>query len=115
MKNESTSSALDKAYSELVAAVVKAVPGIQDQPCTHKLMADENGCPFLDHSRPITLEDVLRWMDTLGGGGNRKWWNVCSDGMICVGFRIHAQWHLGKPLSEQSDELKLFLHSLLVP
>lgn len=40
-------------------ACIKANTEIAEQPCTHKLMADENGCPFGVHEREIRLADVL--------------------------------------------------------
>lgn len=58
--------------------------------------------------RPITLEDVLRAMPT--GGYNAKMW-LMNDGTFWLTDDI--EWHLGKPLSEQSDEVIEFLHSIL--
>jgi len=106
-----TEPSTPSAYEELVAAIVKAVPEIRDQPCTHKLMADENGCPFLNHSRPITLEDVLHTAYP-----NKMF--VSTHGALCVwdekekALRAFAMWHLGKPLSAQDKDTIDWLVSL---
>jgi len=103
-------SALEKAYSELVAAVVKAVPEIGE----NKTEDNAYGIPPYEiNARPITLEDILRaWVSKQDIGANFYLGNYPMGAVI----RLHRlEWTLGKPLSEQSDELKLFLRSLLVP
>lgn len=112
-----------QAYGELVAAIVKAVPEINawcsicKEEATAQLPNGKYFCLCDDGAvlgRPITLEDVLRALDandfnTKGDVG------MSSDGRV---YRMFPEmqriiWILGKPLSDQSDELKVFLHSLL--
>lgn len=85
------------AYYELVQAIVSAVPELRNPAFSEELL-----------SRPITLEDViLAAADILPGMDNKAW----AD---CI-YEIVRRWYLGKPLSKQSDETKLWLHSLLIP
>ena len=88
------------------------------------------GCEEYKHSvtkilgRPITLADVLRAMK-ISDVHNENQVSVTYDGHFFDHYDFSVEefdcrnekkrWLLGEPLSEQSDELKLFLHSLLVP
>ena len=99
----SASSALDKAYSELVEIIEELVP--------------DGGFYEKGKSINFTLEDVLKAYPK----HKLRVLSVWNDGYMVEDSvddlkRFgEAQWHLGKPLSEQSDELKSFLHTLLVP
>jgi len=106
MKNEATSSALDKAYSELVAAVVKAVPEIGE----NKTEDNAYGIPPYEiNARPITLEDILRAIDSQHNknilyaqagylASNENGWTLGHD----------LAWH-----KENAPETITFLHTLL--
>ena len=78
--------------------------------------------------RDITLEDVLRACEQ----AKPEYLCIDSRGVLYHDYlegrvdpftppdewkrasRVHGKWLLGKPLSEQSEETKRFLHSLLV-
>lgn len=94
----------------LKEAIVRAVPGIDNQPCEHRLMADENGCPCGEHYRPITLADVLRAIGevtsldaTIYGAELIMTTLVCEEG----------RWDLTKDIDGQSPETIAFLESIL--
>lgn len=71
--------------------------------------------------RPITLEDVLRalkeskreWIYAIDCYGNLLEYNPEEGWEVEVHEYNLFKWHLGKPLSEQSQETITFLHSLL--
>lgn len=104
--------------------IIELVPDIGNQPCTHRLMHDENGCPFGEHYRPITLADVLRAINSQficvnSWGGDfmfdrlntaepayREWFYTNENGERCV-------WNLTTNLDGQSDECKTFLSKIL--
>ncbi len=112
-----TSSASSSAqkYSELVAAIVKVVPDIKVELLPPFLMRQAKTASEMHAYRPITLEDVLRalqrreddFVTTVNQQGEIR--TLDSYGEPQRG----ADWHLGAPLSDQSDETKDFLHSLL--
>ena len=92
-------------YTALVAYIVSVVPEIETRGWDHW---NDEMC--MDK---ITLEDVLRALALSG-----KNITVTYGDRL---FYFHSileepnRWHLGKPLHGQSDELKSFLHSILVP
>ncbi len=129
MSERSTAS----AYSELVAAIVKAVPEIRNEDAWHEWKG-KNVCSICstDQSkdgweqnclRPITLEDVLRTLEYSYVLDKHREIGIDSRGswLTFDGEWLHADlenetktwWSIGKPLSEQTDECKLFLHKLL--
>lgn len=91
------------------------------EPCHHKLMHDENGCPFGEdsHLRPTRLADVL-----LAIKEKRKdaIWQIDFDGLFmerpiannweCRDY-VGKNWNLHKSLEEQSDKTLQFLADLL--
>ena len=95
------------------AAVIKAVPEIANKPCTHRLMADENGCPFGRHERDITAADVLRAMPE-GIHLTTK-----GDVIKMVAYDEEGKslrfgwWYLPLPLHLQSEEALTFLDKTL--
>ena len=111
---KTTASVPDKAYSELLAVIVKAVPEIRqtDKMHTCGLIAGCKGCEMYEHTedRHITLKDVVDAIRKVGSSDL----HYCPDGGQSVWGTIWDMWHIGIPLSAQSDELKSFLHTLLV-
>lgn len=106
-----------RQFHELVEAIMKAVPW---------KLSDKDGLSFVKRihhddqvleqpNRPITLEDVLLAIAT-----GRELWAVTPLGQFVYIDKSNLStrlatcvWLLGKPLSDQSDECKKFLHSLL--
>lgn len=92
-------------------AIKKAVPEI----IVSRARFEKDGPLYDIDERPITLEDVLRamspgiYLKTMG-----QYTRLVVEDME---HRPHAgnpvYWHLGKPLSEQSDEVIEFLYSIL--
>jgi hypothetical protein len=114
-----TPSETATAYEELIAAIVKAVPDIRQNmhrygDCSWCWNPSRTVC-----ERPITLEDVLR---ACPKSKPRLVVSIQGEFLIVspdvtdtwYSSNKFPKWSLGKPLSEQSDELKSFLHSLLV-
>lgn len=122
------SQKIERLEAELVAAIVKAVPEIvEGLHCLNNVHAE-----FLPSrgkkkvARPITLEDVLRALRQTEDGRSI----AVTAGGVFIEFTFTedtggtyqelgdekgriVQWQLGLPLSQQSDECKAFLHSLL--
>lgn len=93
-------------------AIKKAVPEI----IVSRARFEKDGPLYDIDERPISLEDVLRAVDPGDGlmevqsrstGTVSLYWNVDNE------VSISSVWHLGKPLSEQSDEVIEFLYSVL--
>lgn len=82
----------DAQYAELVARIEELAPTA--------------GFWVKGKSLDFTLEDIL-----LAVQDHSLLLNVYGDFIMDDG--INARWHLSKPLSSQSNNLKLFLHSLL--
>ncbi|MDB5344212.1 MAG: hypothetical protein JWP89_2589 [Schlesneria sp.] len=119
----------ETATAELVRAIVKAVPEIsysQCEKCSYYWYDERRTCTRCGEyvkthlaSRPITLEDVLR---ACPKSKPRLVVSIQGEFLIVspdvtdtwYSSNKFPKWSLGKPLSEQSDELKSFLHSLLV-
>lgn len=111
---------VEAMYDELVAAIVKAVPGIEEDRRRREKMFgkfDDDGEEKIYSLRPITLEDVLQTIEqntddlTLAVGTCGRFWEV-SKGNI---WRPEI-WHLGHDLSWHRDnapETIDFLHSIL--
>lgn len=142
MKNEAAS-----AYQELVQAIVKAVPDIVERcnkicdkcgisrmregtrdeccgdevfPCSGILRPD--GDPKNEMRRPITLEDVLRWLQQTLGINGVEYYAAVTAGTVhklnIVTRGSEANWHLGHDLAwhrYNAPETISFLHSLLIP
>lgn len=97
--------------------IIEAVPEIVEHciECEVAQIKSYIGCTC----RPITLEDVLRAIESSGVDAQR-FWTLESDGEF-IGqdagdgspVRLGVKWHLGKPLEERSPETIAFLHSLL--
>lgn len=114
---------LQRQYDELVAAIVKAVPEIADDCWCGLSMSFCNCCK--PQMRELRLEDVLRALmhhsdkrvvavDYFGNWIRFKEWDGKSQNQWEF-LDNDARWQPGKPLSDQSDETKLWLHSLLLP
>lgn len=69
----------------------------------------------MDLGRMITLEEVLRAIGkndyVVDCGG--QFWDVTSGGEQAYIEGLPVRWYLGKPLSEQSQEFKEWLYSVL--
>lgn len=61
---------------------------------------------------PFTLEDVLRAVESTKHEDDTKL-GVIACLTLPKSINISARWHLGKPLSEQSDDVVKFLHGIL--
>ena len=100
-------STLSANYTALVAYIASIVPEI-----TSLVAEGVDWRKYRYLLKDPTLEDVLRTVHP-----NKIF--VSTHGALCLwdekekALKAFAMWHLGKPLSEQSDELKSFLHSLL--
>lgn len=110
-----------RQYEEMVQKICEAVPECRDgdrchccgySPCDHST----TGCPWLIGRVP-NLDDVLR---AIRLKRTDRAYAVDDTGLIfsaeipSLSNRSEdAHWILGKSLSEQSDECKRFLHSLL--
>ena len=108
------------AYEELVSAIVKVVPEINEPVEIKEAYFAENPkndrpAVYEDCYRDITLEDVLRAYQRKPSYGAASLHRAMLAGKVRDNdyLKILSRWHLGKPLSEQSDETKLFLHTLL--
>lgn len=96
---------------ELVRVIVEKCPELgPPMACVHvKPCNDQNDCKLI-YTDP-SLEHVLRAIDK---ADTKYWFNVDAEGKLAHGFSGKKyQWHLGKPLSEQSPKTINFLHSLL--
>lgn len=70
-------------------------------------------CPI--RTRSITLEDVLRALQFQCHYQVCNWGSMKDVSRIAIkGREDECQWIIGKPLPEQSEDTKRFLHSLLV-
>jgi hypothetical protein len=96
---------------QLKKVIQAANPEILQQKCTHKLMHDENGCPFGEHSRPIRLADVLLVVHKKVFGKHETVSLPTAKPLLDVVM----EWNLKDDnLDHQSDECKQFLIGLLV-
>src|SRR5690242_2919741 len=94
--------------SELVTAITKAVQSANDP------------AHYIAHDGKIWLDDVLRAMQKIE---RREFAMNCSGTFLEKHFDprmpypaweyLSKRWQLGKPLSDQPEETKRFLHSLL--
>ncbi len=127
-------------YTQLVEAVVRAVPEIEDgeshcpkcgghtrtqadPDCRFCIECDEDDAykivAWNDHfpNRPITLEDILMAMLTPDArADDTDYCQMCGQGNLdhMIFTLVRDKWTLGKPLSDQPPETKLFLFNLLV-
>lgn len=97
-----------RQYQELEAAIMRKVypEAVYDEQYGEWAMPNGNGGFFL---KKPGLEDVLRMPDPARMRGATE----IENALHC--YRFLQMWQLGKPLSDQSDETKLWLHSLLLP
>lgn len=120
-----SSPAHEEKLKAVIFAIVKAVPEVACSQCDRgwlnvrttstwdrqkHLVCDGTGL-----SRSITLEDVLRALQ-----GNLLMLALNGEGGLCIERPETDEnnipvWHLGKPISDQSEECISFLHSLLCP
>ncbi len=110
----SAETSIQRQYHELESAIMRNVypEAVYDEQYGEWAMPDGNGGFFL---KAPSLEDVLRAMAT-----GRELWAVTPLGQFVYIDKSNLStrlatcvWILGKPLSDQSDECKKFLHSLL--